>query len=90
MTLIVEGSRNSQVELILPGDNTVIGSGGRYLAWWWSAIVTVEHQHLPLVRRFLESVQVEGDKIVEKVALYLAAKNVDFRADDVQRVAVSP
>lgn len=52
-------------------------SVGRFL------LSTIRHQEFPLIGGILKRIQVEGQKVIEEVALDLAAKNVDLGTENV-------
>lgn len=78
-----------QVQLIIKSYDGVVGPGGRQLALRWAPAVAAGNKHLPAVVWHLELIQVEGGKVIHKVALHLATKDVDSRTQNVQGVAVS-
>lgn len=62
--------------------------------WWrltlrWSAFKGILDEHFPTVVWRLQCVEVKGHEIVEKEALDLTTKYVNFRAENIQRVTIS-
>lgn len=51
--------------------------------------MSVANEELPLVRRVLKLIEVESHEIVEKVALNLTTKYIEFGPKNVQRVTIS-
>ena len=51
--------------------------------------VAAGNEHLPAVVGHLQLVQVKCREIIHKVAFHLATKDVNFRAQNIQGVAVS-
>lgn len=78
-----------QVQLVAPSDHRMVRSRWGYLTMWWSAVYGILYEDLPTVRGLLQCVQVECDEVVEKVAFYLSAKDVDFAAENVQGMSVA-
>lgn len=77
-----------QVHLIIKRDNGVVCS-----CWWnfarnRSATVVVQHEHLPAIIGHLQLIQVECREVVHEDAFDLATEDVDFRSEDVQRMAI--
>lgn len=54
-----------------------------------ASVKRVLYQYFPAVACLLERIQVEGNKIIEKEALYLSTENIDFGSEDIERVTVS-
>ena len=83
------GFGNSQIKLLLPANNGMIGSCRRYLAFRRAPIITVLYEHLPPIVVTLKCVQIKGKKIVEEIAFHLAPKDVYLRAQYVESMSIS-
>ena len=83
-------SASEEIQSVTPGDHCVIRSRRRDGPMGWTSIDGVLDQNLPLVRRLLKGVQVECDQVVKEVALDLATEYVDFAAQNVQCMSISP
>ena len=61
----------------------------RRLLDWILDLKSVCDQHFPSVGGAGQLVEVEGDQVVEEVTVDLTAEDVEFGAENVERVAVS-
>jgi hypothetical protein len=77
-----------QIELVVPLNYSVIGSGRGHWPLLWASVSGVFYKDFPLIAWYLQRVEIKGDKIVEEMALDLSAKHVEFRSDDVQCVTI--
>lgn len=78
-----------EIELVAECNHSVISSG-----WWdlpvrWTAVYGVLNEDLPAIGGLLKRIQIESDQIIEEVALYLPAENVDLTSEDIEGMTVS-
>lgn len=61
----------------------------RHLAVSGRRVARILNQELPLIRRVLQGIQIESYQVIEKVSFDLASEDVDFRTQDIERMAIS-
>ena len=83
------GTLNLQVQLVIVANHRVIRSGRWYLAVRLGGLARILNQKVPLIRRVLQSIQVECYQVVEEITLNLAPKNVYPGPKDVEGMAVT-
>lgn len=71
---------NLQVQLVIVANHRVICSRRRYLAVRLGGLARILNQKVPLIRRVLQSIQIECYQVVEEITLNLASENVYPRA----------
>jgi hypothetical protein len=67
----------------------MVGPRGRNLTRGRSSLVAVANQKLPFIRRILELIEIEGDKVVEKVTFNLTPKHVKLGTKNINGVAIT-
>jgi len=55
----------------------------------WTAVYRVLYENLPAIGGLLKCVQIESDQIIEEVAFYLPAEDVDLTSEDIEGMTVS-
>lgn len=78
-----------EVQLVVPGDDRVIRASRRGCDMGANLVVCVWQQNFPAACRGLQRVEVECDEVIKEEALDLATEDVDFGAEDVERVSVA-
>ena len=77
-----------QIQLVVPGDNRMVCTRWGCSALGRGLLRGVGKKDLPATRGRLQGVQVESDQIIEEKTLHLAAKDVDFGAQNIECVSV--
>ena len=78
-----------QIKAVVPGDDGVISPPERNRFPSYRVVLAVRDKHLPPVRRASQLVEIERNEVIEEMAVDLATKDVEFRAQDIQSVAVA-
>lgn len=70
------GTRISQVKLVLPANDGMVGPRWRHLAFRRAPVIAVLYEHLPSIVVTLKCVQIKGKKVVEEITFHLTPEDI--------------